>query len=122
MDIININNLRSKLEELTQMIKGVENLNIDILENNVITNLGELEIEITQDVNLEENKVLTNMINDSIESLTSTANELVQNFSYRVGHDKDNLIKKIEELFKNIEEEKDRIKYLKILGKKIWYY
>lgn len=118
MDIININNLRSKLEELTQMIKGVENLNIDILENNVITNLGELEIEITQDVNLEENKVLTNMINDSIESLTSTANELVQNFSYRVGHDKDNLIKKIEELFKNIEEEKDRIKYLKILGKK----
>lgn len=118
MDITNINNLRSKLKELREKIKGVENLNIDILEKNVMTNLDELKTEITQDVNLEENKVLANMINDSIESLTSTANDLVQNFSFRVGYEKDNLIKEIEELFKNIEEEKDRIKYLKILGKK----
>ncbi len=58
------------------------------------------------------------MINDSIKSLTSTANDLVHNFSFRVGYEKDNLIKEIRELFKNIEEEKDRIKYLKILGKK----
>lgn len=118
MDNTNINNLRSKLEELREKIKGLENLNTDILENNVMTNLDELESEITQDDKLEENNVLANMINDSIESLTSTANELVQNFSFRVGYEKDNLIKEIEELFKNIEEEKDRIRYLKILGKK----
>ena len=118
MDITNINNLRSKLKELREIIKGVENLNTDILENNVMTNLDELEKEITQDVDLEENKVLANMINDSIESLTSTANDLVQTFSFRITYQKDILIKEIEELFKNIEEEKDRIRYLKILGKK----
>lgn len=118
MDITNINNLRSKLKELREMIKGVENLNTNILENNVMTNLDELEKEIKQDDKLEENKVLANMINDSIESLTSTANDLVQNFSFRITYQKDNLIKEIEELFKNIEEEKDRIRYLKILGKK----
>lgn len=118
MDITNIKNLRSKLEELREIIKGVENLNTDILEYNVMTNLDELETEITHDVDLEENKVLANMINDSIESLTSTANDLVQTFSFRITYQKDILIKEIEELFKNIEEEKDRIRYLKILGKK----
>lgn len=118
MDITNINNLKSKLKELREIIKGVENLNTDILENNVMSNLDELEREITQDGNLEENKVLANTINDSIESLTSTANDLVQNFSFRITYQKDNLIKEVEELFKNIEEEKDRIRYLKILGKK----
>lgn len=118
MNITNIKNLRSKLEELREKVKGVENLNTDILENNVMTNLHELETEITQDGKLEENKVLANMINDSIESLTSKANDLIQSFSFRVGYEKDNLIKEIEELFKNIEEEKDRIRYLKILGKK----
>lgn len=118
MNITNIKNLRSKLEELREKVKGVDNLNTDILENNVMTNLHELETEITQDGKLEENKVLANMINDSIESLTSKANDLIQSFSFRVGYEKDNLIKEIEELFKNIEEEKDRIRYLKILGKK----
>ena len=118
MNITNIKTLRSKLEELREKVKGVENLNTDILENNVMTDLHELETEITQDGKLEENKVLANMINDSIESLTSTANDLIQSFSFRVGYEKDNLIKEIEELFKNIEEEKDRIRYLKILGKK----
>lgn len=118
MNITNIKNLRSKLEELREKVKGVVNLNTDILENNVMTNLHELETEITQDGKLEENKVLANMINDSIESLTSKANDLIQSFSFRVGYEKDNLIKEIEELFKNIEEEKDRIRYLKILGKK----
>lgn len=122
MDITNINNLRSKLEELREKIVGAENLNTDIFKDNVFNNLDELEKETIQNGKLEENKVLVNMINDSIKSLTSTANDLVQNFSFRVGYEKDNLIKEIGELFKNIEEEKDRIKYLKILGKKIWYY
>lgn len=118
MDITNINNLRSKLEELREKIIGAENLNTDVLNDNVLKNLDELEKETIQNGKLEENKVLVNMINDSIKSLTSTANDLVQNFSFRVGYEKDNLIKEIEELFKNIDEEKDRIKYLKILGKK----
>lgn len=118
MNITNINNLRGKLEELREKIIGAENLNTDILENNVLKNLDELEKETIQNDKLEENKVLVNMINDSIESLTSTANDLVQNFSFRISYQKDNLIKEIEKLFKNIEEEKDRIKYLKILGKK----
>lgn len=118
MDITNINNLRAKLEELREKIIGNDNLNTDILENNVLKNLDELEKETIQNDKLEENKVLVNMINDSIESLTSTANDLVQNFSFRISYQKDNLIKEIGELFKNIEEEKDRIKYLKILGKK----
>ena len=118
MDITNINILRSKLEELREKIVGAENLNTDIFKDNVFKNLDELEKETIQNGKLEENKVLVNMINDSIKSLTSTANDLVQNFSFRVGYEKDNLIKEIRELFKNIEEEKDRIKYLKILGKK----
>lgn len=118
MYITNINNLRSKLKELIEKIVGGENLNTDFLNDNVLQNLDELEKETIQNGKLEENKVLVNMINDSIKSLTSTANDLVQNFSFRVGYEKDNLIKEIGELFKNIEEEKDRIKYLKILGKK----
>lgn len=118
MDITNINNLRGKLEDLREKIIGAENLNADILNDNVLKNLDELEKETIQNDKLEENKVLVNMINDSIESLTSTANDLVQNFSFRISYQKDNLIKEIEELSKNIEEEKDRIKYLKILGVK----
>lgn len=118
MDITNINILRSKLEELRENIIGAENLNTDIFKDNVFKNLDELEKEIIQNGKLDENKVLVNMFNDSIESLTSTANSIVQNFSFSISYRKDNLMKEIKELFKNIEEEKDRIKYLKILGKK----
>ena len=109
MDITNINILRSKLEELREKIIGAENLNTDIYKDNVFKNLDELEKEIIQNGKLEENKVLVSMINDSIEFLTSTANDLVQNFNFRIILKKDNLIKEIEELFKNIEEEKYRI-------------
>lgn len=115
MDINNLNILRSKLEELREKIIGNENLNLESLENYDIERLDEFEKEINK---VKENKVLVNMINDSVDSLISKVDSLINNFTYMIGYGKDHLGEEIEELFKNIEEEKDRIKYLKILGKK----
>lgn len=115
MDITNINNLRAKLEELREKIIGAENSNLEILENYDIKRLDEFESEINK---VKENKALVNMINDTIESLISKTDNMIQNLYYTVGNEQKKLAQDITEVFKNIEEEKERVKYLKILGVK----
>lgn len=115
MDINNLNILRSKLEELREKIIGSENSNLGILENYDIERLDEFEKEINK---VKENEALVNMINDTIESLISETDEMIQNLYYTVSNEQKKLAQDIRKLFKNIEEEKERIKYLKILGVK----